>query len=211
MCCARSVARKVLCALCATHCAVRWAREPEASVRRRWAGESAASRLAGRCGCVVCARVMSRRRVMLRIGRRAKRMAHNVRRAWCAAHRAGRSARGPEASARRRRAEGPAASRRVGASWCACVWVGAACEAWGAPVAHCALRWARELEASAGRQGLGAHCAAACGAFRLRVCACEEQTARNVAVRSVASGRRTMCGARGALRAVRCGWREGRK
>ena len=65
-----------------------------------------------------------------------------------------------------------------------------------------------ECEAAA---GWGAHCAAACGAFRSCVCACEEQTARNVAVRSVASGRRSMCGARGALRAVRCSWREGRK
>ena len=136
---AKRGAQSVVCVVCYALCGA-MAGEPEASVRRRWAGESVALRLAGRCGCVVCARVMSRRRVMLRIGRRAKRTAHNVRRAWCAAHRAGRSARGPEASARRRRAEGPAASRRAGVSWCACVWVGAACEAWGAPVAHCAVR-----------------------------------------------------------------------
>ena len=209
MCCARSVARKVLCALCATHCAVRWAREPEASVRRRCAGESAASRLAGRCGCVVCARVMSRRRVMLRIGRRAKWLAHNVRRAWCAAHRAGRSARGPEASARRRRAEGGplrhGALARRGAR--ACGWVPRARRgAHRLRTVRCGRRasWRRvrgggglggslrrglrgvrgagsEREATAGREPTAPR---RVGCFWLCVRASDEQTARDVAVRS---------------------------
>jgi hypothetical protein len=120
---AKRGAQSVVCVVCYALYGAMGARagsECEAAVGR----ESAASRLAGRCGCV-CARVMSGRRVMLRIGRRAKRMAHNVRRAWCAAHRAGRSARGPEASARRRRAVGGSlrhgALARRGAR--ACGWV----------------------------------------------------------------------------------------
>jgi len=203
---AKRGAQSVVCVVCYALCGAMGARagsECEAAVGRGVRCIAARER----CGCV-SARVMSRRRVMLRIGRRAKRTAHNVRRAWCAAHRAGRSARGPEASARRRRAEGPAASRRAGVSWCACVWVGAACEAWGAPVAHCTVRSARELEASAGRRrawgltaprpagrsgsrkrtrgdgGPGAHCAAARRVLWLCVRASDEQTARDVAVRS---------------------------
>ena len=131
-------ARSVLRAWRVARCAVRSTHEPEASARRLRAGGPLRCGGLGRLGCA-CSRVTSRRREMLRYGRRAKRTARNVLRACYAAHRAvrsgvyvwiearnvlrawrvtrcaARSTREPEASARRRRAEGTAASRRVGA------------------------------------------------------------------------------------------------
>ena len=120
---------------------------------------------------------------------RVRSVARNVLRATCGAQDAVRPAREPEASARQRWAEGPAASRRVSALWCVFVWVasdgaqGVACEAWGAEcscVKCCALcgavgaRAGSECEAAAGWAARRSRPAVA---FRLCVCACDEQTA----------------------------------
>ena len=181
MCCVRGVLR-------AARCGRRTSRK-----RARGDGGLGARCVAARWGArgCACARVMSRRRAMLRYGRRAKRTARNVLRAWCAAHRAvrsgvcvwsearnvmrawrvarcaARSTREPEASARRRRAEGPQRRGASGRSWSrvrVCVeraarnvlrakrgaqWLRAWC------AAHCAVRSAREPEASARRRRAG--------------------------------------------------------
>ena len=175
------------CAVCAACCALCGAVDARAVSEREatagWGGRCFAARR-GACGCAY-ARVMSRRHAMLRCCRRAKRTAHILLRAWCAAHCAVRSARVPEASARRRRAAGPAASRRVGALVAEC----AACNEQA--VRNVAVRLAREADdarcvacvvrfASCGAVGarVGSECEAAAGwegrcvAARRGVCGC---------------------------------------
>ena len=204
-------ARHVLRAWRVARCAVRSTRDSESNARRRRAGAHCARRV-GACGRA-CARVMSRRRAMVRccrwrIGRRTTCCVRNVRahravrsrcgrvrvcgakRALCCvrsvarkvlraprvAQGAARSARGPKASARRRRAELPAASRRVGAVWlrgCEAASGSAQCAAREAWRAKCCVR---------GGQGSPQHRGSR--AMWLRVYACDEQTARNVADRS---------------------------
>jgi hypothetical protein len=176
------------CAACVAGCALRGAIdarfgiECEATAGR---GPLRAARRGARGRA--CARVMSRRRAMVRccrwrIGRRTTCCVRNVRahravrprcgrvrvcgakRALCCvrsvarkvlraprvAQGAARSARGPKASARRRRAELPAASRRVGAVWlrgCEVASGSAQCaarEAWRAKCCvRCVLRTVR--------------------------------------------------------------------
>ena len=107
----QGMARNVLHAQCVAHGAVRSAREPEVSARGG-GGLKGPQRRGALARLWLRVRVGGERmpRKVLRVKRGAQ-----VLRAQCAAHGAVRSAREPEASARRWRAGEPSASRRVGA------------------------------------------------------------------------------------------------